>query len=111
MVDFVGATFPSFEIRVNGTKYLTNENGICEIPKTEQFSFSYSKQNYLYHIKNNNLEAIDIKLGEISSAEIEGTFVLRKNEICKLGDNSNDLTCYRKLKKATEIKLFPPYSQ
>lgn len=109
-IDDNGAIYPYIKIQANKKEFVTDENGFVEIPKTDEITISYQHLKNSYQIKSKNISELEIEVYIDSSvyAYTDSVFIIRKNEICLIAEDSKELHCYKKLKKSSKRKLFPP---
>lgn len=111
-IDLQGGLLPTVKVLSNKNNSeiicISDENGLCEIPKTEQIIISFGGQNHEYQLKNSEISELQIIIDITDNAQIEGTFVFKKNSLCEFETNGETTICYGKLKKSFEGKLFPP---
>lgn len=110
-LDQMGAVFNKTEFVINENKYVSDENGFCKIPKTKTLSILYRDRKTAYDIKNKTASELTVMIIDFDYPRLDDKYVIRKNQICLIDENDKVLDCFLKLKKATELRLFPSNSK
>lgn len=112
VTDETGALFAGITIKVivNGKEYqfVTNEDGTCEILRSEQIEVNFTRYSEIYMIKTPQTTRLNIEIRSFLEPVVDSIFLIKKKSLCKIFDDGEiSGNCYEKLNKKILKKLFP----
>ena len=112
--DFVGAVIPKAEISgiANGQNFkcLTDENGVCEIPKTKEFEVAVLHYRGTYKISSPNANEFRVELSyeQMETTIIDDVWLVEGNRLYQEANGTFDKDYFlEKVSRKKERKLFP----
>lgn len=110
-VDGAGGIFSGIKIKAiytTGEKdFITDENGICEIPKTDEIEVDWTRLSEKYRIKDRSTNELNIEFLTYFPPYLDDSFVFNENFLFKFVDNEISDLGFKRLKRKVSDKLFP----
>jgi len=111
VTDLAGGIFAGIVIRIfedgKPRQYITNEDGVCEIPKTRSIEVEFTTYKETYQFKNLDVSSLHITIGHLAPT-VDDTFVVKKNELCKIDEGDKTFeNCFAKISQKRTRRIFP----
>lgn len=112
VIDFNGAVFPGIPIKIKSQErekqFVTNENGTCEIPNTDEITFDWMRFSESYKIENPKTNKLTVEIESTTEPSVDDNFIFKDGQLFKVfEDNTISENGYKKLSKKKASKLFP----
>jgi hypothetical protein len=113
VTDFTSAVVPTAEVSgvANGQNFkcLTDENGVCEIPKCKEFDVAFLRYRGTYKVNNSDATEFVVELTDeqMETTIIDDIWLIEGNRLYKETDGTFDKDYYlEKVNRKKERKLF-----
>ena len=112
VIDQTTAIVPGIVIKIkylgSERQYVTDDDGTCEIPKTDEIEIYGYRVSEKYKIQDSDTNYLTIQIELSNEPSVDDTFLFKDGRLYKIfEDNTVSENWYKKLSKKKADKLFP----
>ena len=110
--DQTSAVIPGIVLKLNyfgsERQYITNEDGISEIPKTDEFEMIGLQKSADYKIKDSDTNSLTVEIKLNNEPDVDKTFLFKDKRLFTIfEDDAISENWYKKVDQKVAKKLFP----